>query len=274
VDARSILAENSADEFIVAMDPDDCQILHTVTETLARERLPFRVVPSLFEASYRPARLVGFEELPMIDMEVDPLDRVQRVFKRGFDLAVGLAALMVTSPLMLGSALAIKATSKGPVFFEQERLGRNGKPFQLLKFRTMVVDAEARLPELMEKNEAEDHVFKIKDDPRLTPAGGFLRKWSLDELPQLINVIRKEMSLVGPRPPLPSEVEKYETAHYSRLRGTPGITGLWQVSGRANLSFDEMVRLDRYYLDNWSTWLDLTILFRTVYVVFARRGAY
>jgi exopolysaccharide biosynthesis polyprenyl glycosylphosphotransferase len=274
VDARSILAENSADEFIVAMDPDDCQILHTVTETLARERLPFRVVPSLFEASYRPARLVGFEELPMIDMEVDPLDRVQRVFKRGFDLAVGLAALMVTSPLMLGSALAIKATSKGPVFFEQERLGRNGKPFQLLKFRTMVVDAEARLPELMEKNEAEGHVFKIKDDPRLTPAGGFLRKWSLDELPQLINVIRKEMSLVGPRPPLPSEVEKYETAHYSRLRGTPGITGLWQVSGRANLSFDEMVRLDRYYLDNWSTWLDLTILFRTVYVVFARRGAY
>ena len=138
----------------------------------------------------------------------------------------------------------------------------------------MVVGAEALLPELMQKNEAKGHIFKIKDDPRLTPVGGFLRKWSMDELPQLFNVIRNEMSLVGPRPPLPDEVEKYETAHYSRLRGTPGITGLWQVSGRSDLNFDEMVRLDRYYLDNWSTWLDLTIMLRTVYVVFARRGAY
>ncbi len=273
-DAESILTGKSADEFVVALDADDCHILRTVTETLTRARLPFRVVPSLFEESYRPARLVGFEELPMIDMEVDALDQVQRTCKRGLDLTVGLAALIVTSPLLLGAALAIKATSKGPVFFEQERLGRNGKPFHLLKFRTMVVDAEAQLLELMEKNEADGHVFKIKNDPRLTPVGGFLRKWSVDELPQLINVIRKEMSLVGPRPPLPSEVEKYETAHYSRLRGTPGITGLWQVSGRSDLSFDEMVRLDRYYLDNWSIWLDLTILLRTVSVVFGRRGAY
>jgi len=274
VDARSILAEKSADEFVVALDPEEYGQLCTVTETLTRERLPFKVVPSLFEESYRPARLVGFEELPVIDMEVDALDQVQRTFKRWLDLAVGVAALVVASPFMVAGALAIKATSNGPVFFEQERLGRNGKPFQVLKFRTMVVDAEARLPELMEKNEAEGHVFKIKHDPRLTPVGGFLRKWSLDEIPQLINVIRGEMSVVGPRPPLPGEVEEYETAHYSRLRGTPGITGLWQVSGRADLSFDEMVRLDRFYLDNWSIWLDLTIMVRTVYVVFARRGAY
>jgi lipopolysaccharide/colanic/teichoic acid biosynthesis glycosyltransferase len=152
-------------------------------------------------------------------------------------------------------------------------VGRNGAHFQMLKFRTMVHDAEERLAELQCQNEAEGHLFKMRDDPRVTRVGAFLRTWSLDEFPQFINVLRGDMSVVGPRPPLPQEVECYDTAHYYRLKVTPGITGLWQVSGRSDLGFDDMLKLDRQYIENWSLSLDFIILLKTIHAVLARRGA-
>ena len=205
-----------------------------------------------------------------------PLNRVERVFKRALDLGVSSVLLVLGSIPGLLLLAAIKLDSRGPVFYKQQRVGKNGRRFFMYKFRTMVSNADALLEELEDKNEkgTNGQLFKMKADPRITRVGRFLRKWSLDELPQMINVYKGEMSLVGPRPPLPREVENYHSEHYCRLKGLPGITGLWQVSGRSDLSFDEMVKLDRYYLDNWSLRLDLGIMLKTFLVVLARKGAY
>ncbi|GAB4260876.1 MAG: hypothetical protein Kow00122_17840 [Thermoleophilia bacterium] len=273
-EAKRILEQENIDEVIIALDHGDESRLTRAAAQLREAGVPFRIVPSLFEASYRSAKLAGFHELPVVDLAVDPLDRVERTFKRGLDLSVAAAALVLLSPLTLLIALGIKLTSPGPVLFGQERVGRNGHHFRLYKFRTMYRDAEARLQELIADNEADGHIFKMRNDPRVTPIGRLLRKTSLDEFPQFFNVLKGEMSVVGPRPPLPSEVECYETQHHCRLKGMPGITGLWQVSGRSDLTFDEMVKLDRYYLDNWSLVLDVSIILKTFYVVLARKGAY
>jgi lipopolysaccharide/colanic/teichoic acid biosynthesis glycosyltransferase len=170
-------------------------------------------------------------------------------------------------------ALAIRLDSRGPVLFRQERVGRDGQPFTMLKFRTMVEDAEERLPDVSHLNEAEGHFFKIADDPRVTGIGGTLRRWSIDELPQLLNVLRGQMSMVGPRPPLPHEVAAYDAWHLRRLRVRPGVTGVWQVSGRSDVPFDEAVRLDLFYIENWSLGYDLYLLGRTFGAVLSRRGA-
>jgi len=273
-DVKAALIQTGADEVIVALDKHEAQHLPEITDLLTAAGVPYQLVPSLFEQSYRNAKLHGLAELPVVEMAVDPLDEVQRTFKRGLDLTIVVTALVIGSPLLLLISLAVKLTSPGPVLFRQERVGANGKHFQMLKFRTMVQDAEARLAELEDENEAEGHIFKMKTDPRITTVGRFLRRWSLDEIPQFINVLRGEMSVVGPRPPLPREVAEYQTPHFARLKGRPGITGLWQVSGRSDLTFDEMVRLDRHYLENWSIGLDITILLKTIYVVFAGKGAY
>ena len=161
-----------------------------------------------------------------------------------------------------------------PVFFTQERPGRHGLPFRMIKFRSMKVGADAMKPGLLNRNEASGPLFKMRSDPRVTRSGAFLRRWSLDELPQIINVLKGEMSLVGPRPPLPEEVASYTERQLKRLQTVPGITGIWQVSGRSQLGFDEMVKLDFYYVDNWSIWLDLSILLLTIPAALSRRGAY
>jgi exopolysaccharide biosynthesis polyprenyl glycosylphosphotransferase len=197
-----------------------------------------------------------------------------RVAKRGLDVMVALCLLIVISPVLALIALAILLESRGPVLFRQVRSGRNGEPFTFLKFRSMVADAEARRRELEVLNEADGPIFKIRNDPRITRVGRILRRTSLDELPQLWNVLRGDMSLVGPRPPLPSEVLKYEPWQLGRLAVTPGITGLWQVSGRSDVGFTEMVLLDIQYIQKWSLWLDIKILMRTVLVVFLAQGAY
>jgi lipopolysaccharide/colanic/teichoic acid biosynthesis glycosyltransferase len=181
---------------------------------------------------------------------------------------------VVLMPFALLIVTAIKLASRGPVFFGQLRVGENGQPFTMYKFRTMSADAEQRLEDLLQHNEAEGHVFKMQHDPRVTGIGRFLRRYSMDELPQLWNVLRGEMSVVGPRPPLPREVHEYEMHHLSRLRGKPGITGLWQVSGRSDLGFEDMVMLDRRYLDDWSLWLDFSIMTKTAFVVLGGKGAY
>jgi lipopolysaccharide/colanic/teichoic acid biosynthesis glycosyltransferase len=184
--------------------------------------------------------------------------------------------LVATSPLLLAVAITVRLSTPGPVLFKQERVGINGKPFQMLKFRTMVTDAEARLLEL--EKQARDAgnpvLFKMKDDPRVTPVGRFLRRYSVDELMQLVNVLNGTMSLVGPRPPLTREVESYETKVHRRFLVKPGITGLWQVSGRSNLSWEDSVRLDLYYVENWSIVGDLVILWKTARAVLRREGAY
>ena len=194
--------------------------------------------------------------------------------KRLFDILSSGLALIVLSPLFVIVGLIIKLTSPGPVFYRAKRVGRYGKPFTLYKFRTMVVDAEERKAELTQYNEADGPIFKMRNDPRLTRLGGFLRRTSLDELPQLWNVLRDEMSLVGPRPQLPAEVAQYEDWHYRRLEVKPGLTGLWQVLGRSDISFDEMVRLDIYYAENWSPGMDLRILLETIPAVLSGKGAY
>jgi exopolysaccharide biosynthesis polyprenyl glycosylphosphotransferase len=194
--------------------------------------------------------------------------------KRLFDTVLAGLLLLVLSPGLLAVAAGVKLTSKGPVLFRQNRVGVNGRPFAMLKFRSMVVDADGMLAELKARNEGNGVLFKLKRDPRVTRFGAFLRRYSLDELPQLVNVVRGEMSLVGPRPPLPSEVESYDYVAVRRLRLRPGLTGLWQVSGRSDLSWEESLRLDLRYVDNWSMALDLHILFRTWRAVFSGAGAY
>jgi exopolysaccharide biosynthesis polyprenyl glycosylphosphotransferase len=271
-----IWCASGASEVVVALDPEDYGQLPEVTKLLSLAHVPFSVVPSLFEESFHSAELMGYGELPVIDVDVDPLDRVERTFKRALDLTIASVVLLLGCIPGLVLMIAIRLDSRGPVFYRQERLGRNGRRFLMYKFRTMVTNADALFKELEDKNEkcADGQLFKMKCDPRITRVGSFLRKWSLDEIPQIINVYKGEMSLVGPRPPLPREVENYSSEHYCRLRGLPGITGLWQVSGRSDLSFEEMVKLDKYYLDNWSVRLDLSIILRTFIAVLTRRGAY
>jgi lipopolysaccharide/colanic/teichoic acid biosynthesis glycosyltransferase len=197
------------------------------------------------------------------------------VVKRTFDLTVGSLAVLVSAPLWLAIAGLIKATSRGPVMYQSERVGKNARTFRMFKFRTMVRGADLLLPQLLDKNEFSGGVlFKLKNDPRVTTIGGWLRRWSLDELPQLLNVLRGDMSLVGPRPALPNEVAEYEEWHLRRLEVRPGITGLWQVGGRSELSFDDYVRLDLFYIENWSVIYDLFVLGKTLPAVLLRRGAF
>src|SRR6478735_8068692 len=216
--------------------------------------------------------------LPLIHVDHPTYRGANRIVKRLFDLVGSLTLIALFSPVLLAVAVAIKATSKGPVFFRQERVGINGETFRMIKFRSMVVDAESRLAALKAQAQAQDAgntvLFKIKNDPRVTGVGKFIRRFSIDELPQLFNVVTGEMSLVGPRPPLRSEVDLYGDDALRRLLVKPGMTGLWQVSGRSDLTWDDSVRLDVYYVENWSITGDLAILWRTARAVFGSSGAY
>ena len=197
------------------------------------------------------------------------------VFKRMMDIILALIACIVGSPLFLITALLVKLTSPGPIIFSQVRVGRYGRHFKFYKFRSMYIDAEARKAELMKHNESGDGViFKMKKDPRITPVGRFIRKFSIDELPQLFNVILGDMSLVGPRPPLPSEVRTYTLEERKRLNITPGITCLWQVSGRSELPFSKQIALDKEYIASQSVWKDFLILLKTIPAILTGKGAW
>lgn len=214
------------------------------------------------------------EKWPVIEIQDTPVRQAQAFVKRSFDLLVGGLLVLLFSPVFLTIALLIKIDSKGPVFFTQRRMKSRDEVFDCLKFRTMIEGADEIKEELMDENEMDGAIFKIKDDPRITRVGKWLRRFSLDELPQLFNVIKGDMSLIGPRPPTPAEVEEYEPWQERRLDGYAGMTGLWQVSGRNKLDFDEMCLLDIYYLENWSLGLDLKILLKTIPVVLTGKGAY
>ncbi|HEX2051512.1 MAG TPA: sugar transferase [Actinomycetota bacterium] len=212
--------------------------------------------------------------VPLFYVRRTGMDKAQRALKRTLDVVGSLAGLVALSPLLVGIALWIKRDSPGPVFFGQVRVGRDGRPFKLWKFRTMVVDAEERRAELEHMSQGPGLLFKLKEDPRVTGAGRTLRRYSLDELPQLWNVLRGEMSLVGPRPALPTEVEQYDDWVRNRLKVKPGITGLWQVSGRTETTFADYVRYDLFYIQNWSLSLDLWVLWRTLRAVISAEGAH
>ncbi|MDQ0240170.1 exopolysaccharide biosynthesis polyprenyl glycosylphosphotransferase [Arthrobacter bambusae] len=241
---------------------------------LANRNVGLIMAPALTDIAGPRIHTQQVAGLPLIHVTTPTLEAGQRVAKRLFDVAVSAALIVLVSPLLAVLALLVKLDGPGPSLFRQERVGFEGTPFKMLKFRSMVVDAEARLTELADRNEGSGLLFKVKNDPRITRIGGFLRRYSLDELPQLFNVLSGSMSLVGPRPPLSSEVEAYEQDVRRRLLVKPGVTGLWQVSGRSNLSWQDSVRLDLYYVENWSLAGDLIILLRTARAVFGGHGAY
>lgn len=230
-------------------------------------------LPDLDEVLGGRLQLSVLDATPLLEVRVRP-STAQRLAKDVMDRVLGAVLLVAASPVILGGMLAVRLTSRGPAIFRQVRIGRDSQPFTMLKLRTMAVDAESRRDELLEQNAGAGPLFKMASDPRVTPVGRFLRRFSIDELPQLWNVVRGDMSLVGPRPPLPSEVAAYDSMTTHRLHVRPGLTGLWQVSGRSDLSWEQSVRLDLRYVDNWSIGFDLQILWRTAAAVLGARGAY
>lgn len=271
----SVAREFGADTIIVASTPADepdyikrlsWQLEGTAADLILSSRLADVAGPRI---SLRP-----IDGLPLISVKIPSFEGGQHLAKRGMDILLSSLALLAISLLIPFIALAIKLDSSGPIFFRQIRIGRDGQEFGMLKFRSMKVDAEAQLAALLANNEGAGPLFKMKSDPRVTRVGRILRKFSLDELPQFWNVLVGDMSIVGPRPPLPSEVTAYDGTVYRRLYINPGITGLWQVSGRSDLSWEESIKLDLRYVENWSLTSDLMIMWRTAQVMIAPRGAY
>jgi exopolysaccharide biosynthesis polyprenyl glycosylphosphotransferase len=232
------------------------------------------VAPGLVEVAGPRLHIRPLEGLPLLSVEQPRFEGWGRLVKGGVDRAGAAVALVVLAPLLLALAAAVRLDSPGPVLYRQTRVGVNGRPFTMLKFRSMVVDADRQVETLQAENISDGLLFKMRTDPRVTRVGRVLRRLSLDELPQLLNVLGGSMSLVGPRPPLPGEVARYDTSVSRRLLVRPGLTGLWQISGRSDLSWEEAVRLDLRYVENWSLALDALILARTVRAVLSRSGAY
>jgi exopolysaccharide biosynthesis polyprenyl glycosylphosphotransferase len=263
-DIEDVLHDRIVDEVAVCLAEPELHRIEAITRLCEEEgkivRIPLDDVP----VSLPGGRIEDFDRGKVLSLVYGP-DRIAGfVIKRLLDIALAIAALVLLSPLFLIVAVAILALDGRPIVFRQTRVGLHGRPFSVVKFRTMVPDAEERLDELEELNEIKGHAFKVTDDPRVSRTGSFLRKTSIDELPQLWNVLRGEMSLVGPRPPLPREVAGYDLWHRRRLSMKPGITGLWQVAARGDDDFDRWVALDLAYIDRWSVWLDLKIMLRTI----------
>jgi exopolysaccharide biosynthesis polyprenyl glycosylphosphotransferase len=273
-DLELVIRSMQVDEVIIALPSH----LHeqTIKSVKLCERLgaSFKLIPDLHELSLSRIDMETIEGIPLLSIKQDSLNRWQQAVTRIVDATLSLLIMILGIPLWVCIALAIRIDSPGPIIFKQTRIGLNGKPFKVHKFRSMYRNADQILANLMRYNEAQGPLFKMRADPRITPVGKFLRRTSFDEFPQLINVLKGEMSLVGPRPPLPQEVAQYEDWQKRRLAIMPGLTGLWQVRGRSDLSFDEGVLMDLYYISNWSLRLYFQILLRTIPAVLRRRGAY
>ncbi len=248
--------------------------LRRLSWALEQRGVDLIVSPGIIEVAGPRISIRPVAGLSLLHLERPSVSGGPHVLKSIFDRVVGLLMLLAVAPLLMVTAVLVKLTSRGPVLFRQTRVGRGGEQFQMLKFRTMVVDAEARKADLHALNEGNKVLFKLRDDPRVTKVGRYLRRFSIDELPQLVNVLRGDMSLVGPRPPLPAEVAQYQIDDARRMLVKPGLTGLWQVSGRSDLTWEESMRLDLRYADNWSIALDLLILWKTARAVLGSAGAY
>ena len=277
-DSRSfqdLLSNNVIDEIFITSFHTNSKIMEEIIRASEELGIQVRIILDFFSSNiFKKADINKLGSHYALTLNTTNLDTDTAIIKRTMDIALASFGIIVTAIVSIPIAILIKCTSKGPVFFRQTRVGQNGRSFHIYKFRTMVTDAEQRKQDLLEKNEMNGVMFKMEDDPRLTPCGKFLRKFSLDELPQLYNVLRGEMSLVGPRPPTPDEVCQYAPWQRRRLSVRPGLSGFWQVSGRNNIQdFDDVVRKDLEYIDRWSLWLDIKILFKTVIVVLYPQGA-
>ena len=253
--------------------PCERGIVQSVLDQARLHGVDLRVVPDMYDglAWNSPIEYIG--QFPTIPLHCGHVPEMGLLLKRVVDIFFSILALIVLAPVLAAVAIAVKLDSHGPILYSSERIGKKGRVFHCTKFRTMVRDAEERRADVMHMNERDGVLFKISNDPRVTNVGRFLRKYSLDELPQFFNVLKGDMSIVGPRPPLASEVQEYKLGHLRRLDVTPGITGLWQVQARQDPSFDSYISLDVSYIDNWSIWLDLKIIVRTILVVFAGTGS-
>ncbi|MBY3554721.1 sugar transferase [Modestobacter lapidis] len=274
-DVLATAALTSADAVAVTSASETAaQYLRTLSWQLEGSGLELLVAPGLVEVAGPRLHIRPFDGLPLLSVEQPRFTGWRRVVKDGLDRSAALGALVLLLPVFLAIGLAVRQSGPGPVFYRQQRVGLNGVPFTMLKFRSMVTGADQQVTGLSDGNDADGLLFKMRADPRVTPVGRWLRRLSLDELPQLVNVLRGDMSLVGPRPPLPTEVARYDTSVSRRLLVKPGLTGLWQISGRSDLPWEEAVRLDLRYVENWSLAMDLHILWRTARAVVSASGAY
>jgi exopolysaccharide biosynthesis polyprenyl glycosylphosphotransferase len=273
-DLHDLLGTQGLDELIVSGSVLREEELLDLVEEAHRRGVKVRIAPTTAELLTQRVEYVAGQGLPLFELRPPVVSGLDWAVKRAFDLAVSGALVLAALPLWALIALLVKLDSPGPVFYRDRRIGLGERQFGMFKFRSMYVDAGSRQAGLETANEASGPLFKIKDDPRVTRVGRILRRYSIDELPQVLNVLRGEMSLVGPRPLPLRDYVQLEDWHRRRYRVLPGMTGLWQVSGRIELTFDDLVRLDFYYLENWSIWLDISILAKTLPAVIARRGAY
>jgi exopolysaccharide biosynthesis polyprenyl glycosylphosphotransferase len=273
-DLSRILARNSVGEVIVADQGLTEDELMGIAEAAHRRGVKVRVAPKTTELLLQRAEYIPGQGVPLFELRPPILVGIDWLVKRAFDIVVSVVVVILGLPLWLAIAAAIKINSRGPVFYRDCRVGLRHKEFTMLKFRTMIAEADEQQAELEWANEADGPLFKIRDDPRVTRVGAMLRRLSLDEVPQVLNVLRGEMSLVGPRPLRIRDYRRLEEWHRKRDLVLPGMTGLWQISGRSSLGFDDLVRLDFYYIENWSLWLDISVLAKTIPAVLARRGAY
>jgi len=275
IDVVAALEQTGADTVVIT---DTERVGHRGIRDLLWEledsEIDLVVAPGIIDVSGPRLEMRPVAGLPLIHVEKPQYHGAKSFAKTAFDVVFSALVLLVASPLMIAVAIAIKLTSKGPVFYKSVRIGLDGQPFMMLKFRSMVDGADRNVAALMDRNEGAGVLFKLREDPRVTPVGRMLRRYSIDELPQFINVLRRDMSVVGPRPPLRREVAEYDGTVRRRLLVKPGMTGLWQVSGRSDLSWEESVRLDLSYVENWSMVGDLLIVVKTVRAVVAGAGAY
>lgn len=273
-DLVRIMMTNVIDEVVFAVPREKMSGIDEYVQACEEMGITMHMIMDIFDTDTSKVAAGAIGELPVLTFHTITLDEWQLSLKRGMDIIGGLCGVFVTAVVFVFLAPAIYLESPGPIFFGQKRMGRNGRTFTCYKFRSMAVDAEKRKKDLMEQNEMNGAIFKIKDDPRITKVGKFIRAASLDELPQFWNVLKGDMSIVGTRPPTLDEVSQYEPYHWKRLCIKPGITGIWQVSGRNQVEdFEEIVRMDVEYIYNWSLWLDIKLIFKTLQVVFAGRGA-
>lgn len=271
----TLITEYGADAVAVTgSDATRHSYLRELSWALEGAGVELLVHPGLIEVAGPRMHIRPYVGLPLLHVEQPHFTGWRRFVKRAADLTLTSCGLLVIIPLLAILAIAVKAHDGGPILFRQRRVGLDGSTFMMYKFRSMHVDAEARLTELRASHPSMGTMFKLADDPRVTPVGRFLRRYSLDELPQLFNVLAGSMSLVGPRPPLRSEVDVYEDHARGRLLVTPGLTGLWQVSGRSLLGWEETVRLDLRYVENWTLTLDFLILWKTIFAVATKKGAF
>lgn len=274
-DLVEICKDHTVDEVVFCLPKDSLLDAEAYLLDMEELGITMRVVLDFYQMENARKELSFFhDEIPILTFHTKSLDAQQLLAKRFMDIVGAILGLLITAVLFPFIALAIKLESPGKILFSQRRIGESGRQFRCWKFRTMIADADAKKNDLLALNEMNGAIFKIKNDPRITRVGSFLRKTSLDELPQFWNVLKGEMSLVGTRPPTPGEVDQYQNWHRRRISIKPGITGMWQVSGRNRIdNFDEIVKLDLKYIDQWNLWLDLKILFKTIGVVLTRRGS-